>query len=128
MLTFPITAFKIETVYPESSVRLQFGKSWTFTAPPDAPDQRTFKLYLTGMKYYVDENKVIDEETNASINNLAVLDNFYQEVRMYTWFNFNHPVYGTLVCSFNKPLTIPKGVEGGNGVVEDFEVELLEQP
>lgn len=128
MLTFPTTCFLVETKYPDSSVRVQFGKSWTFTAPPDAPDQRGFSLTLKGMKYYVNLDGSINATTGSDINNLAALETFYQTVRLFDDFHFPHPIYGTLVCRFNKPLQIPKGIPGGLGVVEDMTIELIEVP
>jgi len=128
MEVFPITHFRVETEYPESSVAVQFGKSWTFTAPPDAPDQRGFTLHFTGMKYYVDGSGNLDTTTNAAVNNLRVLQLFYESHRLYEKFQFHHPVEGTLICTFAKPLIIPKGLPGGNGMVEDFTMKLLEHP
>lgn len=128
MQTFPITCFKYETHYPESSVRIQLGRSWTFTAPPDAPDQRIFVLTLSGMKYYIDDDGDLDLTTNASINNLGVLEAFYQSVRTWDKFHLVHPIYGTLVVQFNKPLVIARGTTAGLGVVDDITVELLEIP
>jgi len=129
MTAFPNLHHKFETIYPDSSTRVQFGKSYVFTAPPTAPDQRTFRLSFTGMRYYtVDDQGLVIDTDPTKLNNLAVLDNFYQSVRLYGIFTYTHPIYGPLACRFSKPLQIPKGLPNGNGVVEDFTVELMEQP
>lgn len=128
MDTFPMTYFKFETKYPESSTKVQLGKNWTFTAPPNAPDQKIFTLTFTGLKYYVDDAGELDDTTDANTKNMLTLQLFYESVRTYAKFNFYHPVYGLLVCQFNKPLLIPKGISGGFGALEDFTVELLEIP
>lgn len=128
MQTFNYALHKVETQYPESSIRVQFGKSWQFAAKPDAPDQRVFKLTFSGFKYYIDENGQVEAETNEFVNNLYSLELFYQSVRLYEKFVYPHPVYGNVVVRFNKPLLVPKGVHGGNGVVEDFTIEFVEQP
>jgi hypothetical protein len=128
MQTFPMTHYKFDTKYPDSSAHVQLGRSWTFTAAPSAPDQRTFTLSFTGMKYYQNTDGTLDSTTNASVNNVAVLEAFYQSVQTWDKFQLNHPVYGTVVVQFQKPLVIPKGVSGGFGTLEDFTIDLLEQP
>lgn len=129
METFVWSHHKFETSYPDSSVRVQFGKSYTFAAPPDAPDQRTFKLHFKGFKYYVDpDTHLVEATTNADLNNMLALEQFYQTHRLFEKFIYPHPVHGNIVVRFAKPLAVPKGNEGGNGVLEDFSLELVEQP
>lgn len=127
MATFPCEYFLFSTKYPESGTRIQLGNSYTFTAPPPAPDQRIFRLTLGGMQYFVNENGTINTTTSAS-RNMAVLEAFYNEHKLYLPFDFIHPVSGLVVCKFNRPLEIPQGMPGGNGVLESFELELLEIP
>ena len=128
MEIFPMTHYKFETKYPDSSTHIQLGRSWNFTAAPNAPDQRVFTLSFVGMKYYQNSDGSLDSTTNATINNLAVLEAFYQLVKTWDKFQLEHPLYGTVVVQFQKPLMIPKGVPGGLGTVEDFAIDLLEQP
>lgn len=127
---FPYHTFSAK--YPESSVRVQFGNNWTFTAKPDAPDVRQITLKFQAMKYYpptIDGNGVATQDitTNPEIN-LAALEKFYQDHRLHKKFIYPHPVYGDMVVKFQRPLEIPEGVQGGDGVVEGIEVELMEQP
>lgn len=122
---FDFPYHKFETINPESGTRIQFGNSYVFTAEPDASDQRRFKLYFTGMKFFTDGSGDVDATQNPQRNMKALID-FYQDHKLHESFNYTHPVYGELVVKFYKPLPEPKGVTGGTGVVEDFEVELLE--
>lgn len=129
METFNFPYHRVSTDYPESSTRIQFGKGWEFASAPDAPDQRIFKLSFRGFKYYVNPSTgEIDTTTNANVNNLAALEAFYQAHRQHGKFIYPHPVYGNVVVRFRTPLRIPEGRPGGNGVVEDFTIELIEQP
>jgi hypothetical protein len=127
METFPPTYFIYSTRYPESGQRIQLGNSYQFDTPPAAPDQRIFRLTLQGMCYFVDQNNEIDEVYQPG-RNLAVLDKFYNDHKRAHAFIFPHPVYGNVICKFNTPLEIPPGVPGGNGLVQDPEVELIEIP
>ncbi len=121
---FPMHTFSTEN--PESSFRAKMGGSYVFSAPPAAPDQRIFKLKFRAMKYFVTAGG-IDINVKPEIN-LARLELFYATHKTHATFTYPHPVYGDVVCSFNKPLIVPAGTEGGGGIVENIEVELLEHP
>jgi hypothetical protein len=127
MAIFPCTYFTYATRYPESGARIQFGNSYTFAAGPTAPDQRIFTLTLPGMQYFVDQNGDIDLITEGN-RNMAVLESFYNTHKLHLVFDFNHPVHGLIQCRFNRPLEVPEGIPGGNGVLEDVTVELIEIP
>ena len=127
METFPSIYFTFTTRYPETGTRLQFGNSYQFDAPPSAPDQRIFVLRLQGMAYFVDVNDNIDLNYEPG-RNVAVLEQFYNNHKRAVPFLFNHPVYGSVVCKFNRPLVIPEGIAGGTGLVQNIEVELIELP
>ena len=79
------------------------------------------------MAYFVDQNNEIDTAVFPG-RNLAVLEQFYNDHKRAFSFIFPHPVYGNVTCKFNRPLEIPPGVPGGNGLVQDPEVELIEIP
>jgi phage-related protein len=115
------------TKYPDSSVRMQFGGGYEFAAKPQGPDQRTFVLNFTGMRYITASNGTIDLTSDPK-KNYGKLEKFYQDHRTYKPFLYNHPVFGQLTVRFGRPLDGPKGTPGGFGVLEPFEIELREQP
>lgn len=125
MEIFPALYFTYSTRYPESGSRLQFARSYTYTVEAEAPDQRTFMLDLEGMQYFVFADGRLDDVSHPE-RNMAVLEAFYSRHRLALSFLFNHPVYGELRCKFNRPLEVPPGVKGGNGVLETLNVELIE--
>lgn len=127
METFPVTHFQFSTKYPQSGTRVQLGKSYQFDAPPKAPDQRMFVLTIMGLQYFTDSQGQLDLLVHPE-RNVAVLDQFYQDHKTAFPFLFNHPVYGEVTVKFSRPLEIPRGIIGGEGVVETFDVELLEIP
>lgn len=127
MATFPAKYFTYSTEYPESGQRITLGESYQFDVMPEAPDQRIFKLKLKAMCYFVDQNDVISLVFEPA-RNMAVLEAFYNTHKRAKAFDFPHPVYGTVRCKFNRPLQIPEGVAGGNGHLEDLDVELIEIP
>lgn len=125
--TFNFPFHRVETKYPESSFRVQFGNSYTFVSKPSAPDQRTFILKFPTMVYYVDGGGDIDLAVNPTFN-MAVLEAFYATQRLFEKFVYPHAILGNLTVRFNRPLVIPEGFVGGSGAVKAFDVELLEQP
>ena len=126
METFDFPYHLFSTDYPESGARMQLGNSYVFTTEPTAPDQRTFTLDFAAMKFFF-LNGVLSPIPEAKINILA-LDLFYQRHKLWKSFIYEHQVYGNLTVKFNKPLKIPKGIPGGDGVVASFSVELIEMP
>lgn len=127
MAVFPAKYFRFSTKYPQSGTRIQLGRSYQFDTPPEAPDQRIFVLKLQGMQYIVGSQGNLNANLEPGRNMLA-LENFYNDHKLATSFTFDHPVYGSLTCKFNRPLEIPEGLAGGDGVLPEFEVELIEQP
>lgn len=126
MATFNFPLHTQSTENPDSGFRATLGGSYQFSAPPPAPDQRIFKLKFRAMKYFL-KNGGLDRDMKPEFN-LALLEDFYAAHKMHASFTYPHPVYGELVCRFNKPLMIPHGTEGGGGIVENIEVELIELP
>jgi hypothetical protein len=126
MATFDFPFHKFSTENPDSSFRMKLGGSYQFTAAPSSPDQRIFKLRFYALKYFM-TNGVLDKTIYPDIN-LARLEDFYALHKMWATFIYPHPVYGNLSVSFNKPLVIPEGVDGGDGAVQNIEVEFIERP
>lgn len=126
MATFNFPYHKQSTKYPESGKRMQMGNSYMSAAEPSGPDQRVFMLDFATMKYFLVAG-VISPTFKPEIN-LAALEAFYKEHRLWKTFIYPHPVYGNVNVKFNKPLEIPKGISDGDGAVEAFSVELIEQP
>jgi phage-related protein len=118
-----------ETAYPDNGVRVQLGGGYVFTSEPDAPDQRIWALTFTGYKYYVsDDGTALDLDTNAAICNLGVLEAFYRAHGTWKAFNYPHPnpAVGTVLVRFNVPLKVPKGLPGADGMVGEFDIQLIE--
>lgn len=126
MDSFPAEYFRFSTRYPESGTRVQLGRSYQFDTMPEAPDQRTFLLVLLGMTYFV--NPLGIDLLIEPGRNLGLLEDFYNRHKTARGFSFQHPVYGWTECKFKKPLEIPEGIAGGDGMVPEFEVELIEIP
>lgn len=125
--TFDFPYHTTETVNPDTGFRGKFGGSYLVTSPPDSPDQREFKLGFTGMQFFVDGTGVVEIVTEVQ-RNMKVMIDFYILHKLHLSFNYIHPVYGQVVVKFNQPLPEPKGIKGGLGVIEDFEVTLIEIP
>lgn len=127
MATFIWLINQQETKYPESGFRMQLGNSYAATAAPVAPDQRVITLSFGTMCYYTNLNGTIDYLKNPPLN-FGALEKFYLDHKLHKSFDYVHPVYGTMICKFNKPLEVPKGIPEGNGWLQAFTLELIEYP
>lgn len=125
--TFNFPYHRYETTNPEASTRVQFGNSYIFSARPSAPPQRTFKLFFETMRIYETNLGQIDYTTDPEMNFMRLVQ-FYQEHLTHKRFLYTHPLHGTLTVMFKSPLVEPKGIKGGFGHVEPFDVELIELP
>ncbi|WP_287373474.1 hypothetical protein [Mesorhizobium sp.] len=127
MQTFDFPYHLVEDDYPSSSTVIQFGGGYQFATKPRGPDQITFKLSFKAMWFYELSPGVVDRDINPQINMQRMVE-FYEAHRLYEPFYYPHRTRGLVVCRFSKPLQVPKGVENGNGKVEQLTVELILQP
>lgn len=122
---FPFHTF--ETEYMDSGDQVQLGKGWSFATKPNAPPQRVFTLNFSGMRYIMSPNGARDLITDPQLN-MGLLEDFFQRHRLSQPFFYNHPFWGRLRCRFQKPVKVPRGVVGGSGVLQAFDVYLIEFP
>lgn len=127
METFIFKFHTQSTEYPEGFTA-KLGNSYQYAAEPSSVDQRLFKLSFETMFYYTGANGVTLSALKFPEINMLVLENFYRFHRMWRSFTYPHPIYGNLVARFNKPLMVPAGVKGGQGSLQAFGLELIEQP
>ena len=126
--TFPFPNHTCTWAYPKGD-SFQFGKGYEFSAAPQLPLQRKFKLKFKAMIWHKDETGTpvssIDPE-----NNILAFDEFYREHLTHIAFYYQHEVYGQLLVKFSSeiPFEMPATLEGGAGVTEEFEINLVEQP
>lgn len=115
------------TEYPEGFT-VKMGNSYTFASEPSAVDQRIFKLSFPTMFYYMEADGVTLKLDKMPEINMGALEAFYNLHKQWKRFIYPSPIYGNVVCTFNKPLSVPQGIMGGNGSVQAFGLELLEHP
>lgn len=127
MATFDFPFHTLAEEFPDSGYGLKFGKSYEFRAAPDAPDQITYTLSMTGMRYYTNENGTFNRTINPQTNILTLWD-FYVTHKMHLPFVYPHPVDGNLNVRFKAPLKRPTAIRGGKGIIPDFEIQLELQP
>lgn len=134
MQTFDFPMHVLEVEYPESSAKVKFGRGYEFASRPRGPDQLIYTLHFKGMWFFVDSAgypalgapTILDLHKNPQIN-MARLEKFYQEHRLFEPFWYPHPSLGNVVVRFNEPLKY-KVEENGHGKVEAFSIKLITQP
>lgn len=126
MRKFTFDKYVLEVKYPESSGRVRYGAGYTFATRPRGPDQVEYLLHFSAMWFYFLPDGTQDTTKQPSIN-MALLEQFYIEHRLYEKFIFLHPSLGPQVVRFDQPLEY-KILENGNGQVEPFTISLVVQP
>ncbi|MGH6971259.1 MAG: hypothetical protein ACREEQ_06575 [Caulobacteraceae bacterium] len=126
MDTFNFPYHLVSHTYPKGDA-FQFGRGYQFSAVPQLPQQRTFRLTFKAMVYYLKADGTIDDTTNAELNMQTMIE-FYEAHRGVD-FIYPHPAYGNLTVQFavGQTFETPKPLEGGNGVTDGFEVFVIEQ-
>ena len=103
---------------------VDLGAGYSFATDGQFPVLRTFNLYFTGYKWYINDKGEIDTETNKNINNLGNLREFYKRHLTHKSFLYRHPTEGEVKVRFAEPLSLPRRIKAGGGVCEDFTVKL----
>lgn len=113
--------------YPKGD-SFKFGRGYEFSAQPQLPVQKRFTLRFNVMKWEFDNSGVADASINPTTNILALIQ-FYEAHYSYKTFIYPHPVLGNINVKFaaDAPWEVPKGIVGGTGAVESFEMVLVEQ-
>lgn len=127
--TFDFPYHSIETVYPNNSFQVQFGRGYRFVSKPRGPDQVIWNLTFPGMVWYFNSLNSLNLTKNPQIN-LGKLEEFYKYHRLHEYFNYPHPTQGLQRVRFNTPLTIPAAdpAVAKSGLVRNLRVSLIYEP
>ena len=126
MKTFDFPYHVLEVEYPDSSIKVAFGGGYEFASKPKAPDQVEYIVNFETMFFFETLPGILDLEKYPKLN-MAVLEKFYNDHKMYEKFIYPHPTLGNLVVRFAEPLRY-KITKGGGGRVDSFSVKLRLQP
>lgn len=126
METFNFPVHTARHKFPDGD-RVRFGKGYSFAVEPERPLQRSFTLSFDSMQWTKDDEGVVVDTINPTMNILA-LSNFYDEHTTYKRFIYPHEVWGDLVVRFDAPFECPKSLPGGSGWTEPFEIVIIEYP
>jgi hypothetical protein len=125
---FPFNVHTPTHSFPRGDA-VRFGRGYTFTTKPQLPFQRSFRLYFSGMKWYLNTDGTVDNTTNVPLNMQALID-FFTAHDYSQPFIYNHELYGNITVKFaaDHPFEVVKSLVGGSGLTEPFELFLEEQP
>lgn len=107
----------------------KFGGGYEFSAAPQLPLQRRFRLQFKSMAWFRDGAGVVVNSIEPELNMLALVE-FYERHLTHKKFIYPHPIYGDIIVKFasDQPLEVPPAMPGGSGATEGFELMLTEQP
>lgn len=117
---------KVSTKYYSTGFSVDLGNGYSFATDGKAPPIRELTLDFTGYKWYLNSEGEIDPEVNKNINNMGALRDFFLSHLTHKQFIYNHPSDGEIYVRFKEPLSIPKAKPDSGGIVEDFQVTLIQ--
>lgn len=110
---------------PPEEPKVTSMNGWDFTSRPVVPYQARFKLTMSGMRWIFNSSRTaLDVATSPQLNAGRLLE-FYKANRTWDSFPYNHEYLGIIECRFSSPLTIPKSLPDSNGLIPDFELNLI---
>lgn len=112
----------VEEVSPEEISPIKFN-GWESTIRPTEPYQRTFKVTLEGLRWYLGP-KALDEATNPEIN-VGRLLSFYRRHRQYKPFWLHHEYLGPIQCRFKSAVNVQKALPNSGGLVDQVEITMI---
>lgn len=144
--TFDFPYHSVAHRYPAGD-QTQFGKGYRHAAEPDLPVQRSFILTFPTLLYVKNPytgawlrraDTRVDPGEDAALTTLKkrsilCLDDFFAEHLVHKRFNYDHYLFGTLVCRFESPFELPKVQDSvralsNNIPVDGFELRFVEHP
>lgn len=96
---------------------------WDHAPKPSTPYQRTFKVTLHGLKWYLTHAGLL--LSSDSEHNAGRLLKFYRDHRLYRPFILHHEYLGAIQCRFNQPVEVPAAVTNSNGLIEPVEINMV---
>lgn len=99
---------------------------WMFTSKPKVPYRPSFTVKLYGLRWYLNSSGTALDVTTNPTNNAGRLREFYRTNRRFGVFAFNHEYLGSILCQFNKRVEIPAALPDSGGLIDNFEVELIQ--
>lgn len=127
MDTFDFPNFTWSVKYSESSATVKFGRGWQFASKPKGPDQVTYVLNFEAMRFFTNANGDLITAGAGRAYNMARLENFWLDKKLYEPFILPLPGKGNIVVRFSKPLEY-EILKGGGGLTKPFSLEVLSQP
>jgi hypothetical protein len=113
-----------EEIPPEEPSAVSMN-GWDFVAKPSVPYRRRFKLTLGGMRWIFNAAGDALDLTTDPTHNAGRLLAMYQACRKWDTFTYNHEYLGPITCRFDAPVQIPKALTNSNGLVPEFDIQLV---
>lgn len=130
--------------YPENSIQMRFGKSFTFSSKPIGSIQRMLTLTFPVMFWYtLNDGSIVSTDEQMATHqaeqgfsdtekalrrnlSLGHLMKFYEDHQLWQTFDYNSQLIGAIKARFSAPLRIPTAEENGHGAVRNIEVKLIQ--
>ena len=112
-----------ETLVPEQLSVMSLN-GWTFSAKPNVPYQKSFKVTLHGLRWYLNADGTFDRLSDRQ-HNARVLEEFYEKNGTWDSFDWFHPHFGNLKVRFKALVQIPAAISNSGGLCNPLEITLI---
>ena len=116
--------FTVETLAPDQQGGQMNFNGWPFSARPNIPYLRRWKLTLYGLTWYLQPSGLYDNTTNTTFN-ARCLEEFYQAKGLWADFDWTHPHLGLLRVRFASVANVPASEVNSGGLVAPVEIILV---
>ena len=112
--------------HSSTSSDIDLGGGYTLLVKGNSPPRLKWELKFSGWKWYLKEDGTVDLDTKRTVNNFGRLLDFYNRHDITQEFIYNDPVHGKKLVRFQEPMTEPEVYPGSQGVLKDFQIDLIE--
>lgn len=112
-----------ETLPPEPMSGMSLN-GWNFSAKPTVPYQKSFKVTLHGLNWYLNPDGTFDRLKNRTYNARS-LEEFYETHGTWANFSWFHPHLGNLQVRFKASVAIPAAIPNSGGLCNPLEITLV---
>ena len=114
----------VPEVLPPEPIGVMSMNGWAFSAKPNVPYQKSFKVTLHGLIWYLNSDGTFDRLTDRK-HNARALEEFYELHGTWDSFDWYHPHLGALQVRFKAAVTIPAAIPNSGGLCNPLEITLI---
>ena len=115
----------VPELLPPDPVGVLSLNGWAFAVKPSVPYQKSFRVTLHGLQWFLNPDGTFDRLTKRQYN-ARVLEEFYEAKGNWDNFSWFHPHLGSMQVRFKSSVQIPAAIFNSGGVCNPVEITLIQ--